>query len=129
MKTQPLLPLLALAAGLSLPATLLAQHAEHQAKAEAPAAKEVRLDEPTEKDTAWLAQARAAYPLGTCLVSDEKLGDMGDVTERIYRRAGQPDRLVRFCCDGCVDDFKKEPAKYLKLLDAAAKPADKPHHH
>ena len=29
-------------------------------------------------------------------------------------------REVRFCCNDCVKEFKKEPAKYLALLDAAA---------
>ena len=40
----------------------------------------------------------------------------------------QPDRLVRFCCDGCPDDFMKDPAKYLKQLDAAAQPGAEAHH-
>lgn len=112
-------------------ATVPALAADHgHAKPAAPAAAaDGRLDQPTDKDAEWLAQARAAYPLKTCLVSKEELGGMGDTTDLIYRRAGQPDRLVRFCCDGCIDDFKKEPAKYLKLLDAPAKPDAKPHSH
>jgi hypothetical protein len=40
--------------------------------------------------------------------------------EFIYREAGKPDRLVMFCCEGCGDDFMKEPGKYLAKLDAAA---------
>lgn len=39
----------------------------------------------------------------------------------IYRVDGKADRLLVFCCDGCEDDFMKEPAKYLAVLDAAAK--------
>jgi YHS domain-containing protein len=27
---------------------------------------------------------------------------------------------VRFCCKGCTDDFEKNPAKFLKLIDEAA---------
>lgn len=75
----------------------------------------------TKEDAAWAAKARAAYPLKVCLASDEKLGAMGDNAEYIYREAGKPDRLIIFCCDGCEDDFKKEPAKFLAKLDAATK--------
>ena len=76
----------------------------------------------TEKDAAWVAQQKAAYPTNLCIVSDEKLEetDMGKPVDFIYRVAGQPDRLITFCCKGCVKDFKKDPAKYLQKLDAAA---------
>ena len=73
------------------------------------------------------AKAKADYPLTTCLVSDEKLGGMGDPIEHLYKEKGKPDRLVLFCCKDCVADFEKEPAKYLKKLDdaVAAKAAAK----
>lgn len=58
------------------------------------------------------------YPLTTCLVSDEPLGKSDYITYT-HKEAGKPDRVVRFCCDGCIDDFKKEPAKFLAKLDAA----------
>ena len=35
------------------------------------------------------------------------------------RPAGQPDRLVRFCCNDCLDDFQKTPAKFLAMIDTA----------
>lgn len=96
---------------------------EHSAPAQAGAGK---LEKLTEKDAAWAAKARAVYPLKVCLTSDEKLGSMGDNAEFVYRQPGKPDRLVIFCCEGCEDDFKKDPAKYLAKLDAAAKkPAQK----
>ena len=60
-----------------------------------------------------------AYPLTTCLVSDEKLGGHGDVVTYVHKEAGKPDRAIRLCCDGCIDDFKKEPVKFLAKLDAA----------
>ena len=68
------------------------------------------------------AAAKAAYPLTTCVVSDEKLeaGDMGEPIDYIYKEAGKPDRLVRFCCKMCVPKFEKDPAKYLAKLDEAA---------
>lgn len=81
---------------------------------------------PTDKDAAWLAEARAAYPLKTCLVSEEELGGMGKPAEFVYRQPGQPDRLVRFCCKMCVPKFKKDPAKYLAQLSPGDKTEAKP---
>ncbi len=69
---------------------------------------------------ALFAQAPAAdYPLNTCVVSGEDLGSMGDAFDYIHKADGQPDRLVRMCCEGCVKKFKKDPAKYLARIDAA----------
>lgn len=61
------------------------------------------------------------YPLKSCVVSDEPLGSMGDAIKYTHREAGKPDRLVLFCCEGCIEDFKADPAKFLAKLDAAAK--------
>jgi hypothetical protein len=67
------------------------------------------------------APAKSAYPLTTCVVSGEDLGgDMGDAVDYTYKQDGQPDRLVRLCCEKCVPKFEKDPAKYLKLIDDAA---------
>ncbi|MFZ5494296.1 MAG: hypothetical protein ACOZE5_03035 [Verrucomicrobiota bacterium] len=80
----------------------------------------------------WLAQAKAGYPSDSCPVSADKLegGDMGPPQDYVYREEGKPDRLVRLCCNHCVRDFKKEPAKFLKMLDdaAAAKAKAAPEH-
>jgi len=117
MKTKQLLPLLALVTGLVLNAFA------------APAAPTAgRLDEPTDKDAAWLAQARKDYPLKTCVIFNEELSEKDTVLDLIYRAEGSPDRLVRFCCESCVKDFKKDPAAALKRIDDAGKPAAKPHH-
>jgi hypothetical protein len=57
------------------------------------------------------------YPLKTCVVSDEKFGgDMGD--PYIFTYQG---REVKLCCKSCLKDFNKEPAKYLKKMDAGEK--------
>jgi hypothetical protein len=71
---------------------------------------------------AWLAKAKEEYPLQTCVVSGDKLEDssMGAPVDYIHKEAGKADRLVRFCCKSCVKDFKKDPAKYLKMIDDAA---------
>jgi YHS domain-containing protein len=62
----------------------------------------------------------STYPLTTCVVSGEKLGEMGK--PYVFNYEG---REVQFCCKGCVKDFKKDPAKYLKKLDDAEKAAKK----
>lgn len=56
------------------------------------------------------------YPLDICVVSGEKLGSMGKPV--VLHHEG---REVRLCCPGCVDDFKKNPEKFLKKLDEAGK--------
>jgi YHS domain-containing protein len=54
------------------------------------------------------------YPSTKCIVSDEKLGEMGPPTMVDYK--GQQ---VGFCCKSCIGDFEKDPAKYLAKLKAA----------
>jgi hypothetical protein len=61
-----------------------------------------------------LAAQKAAYPLKTCVVGGESLGSMGDPVEFVHEG-----RLVQFCCEGCIDDFKKDSTKYLAKLDEA----------
>jgi YHS domain-containing protein len=60
------------------------------------------------------------YPLKTCLVTDEKLGEMGEPF--VYKYQG---REIKFCCKSCLKDFNKEPAKYIKKLEEAEKKAQK----
>jgi YHS domain-containing protein len=54
------------------------------------------------------------YPSTKCIVSDEKLGEMGPPTMVDYK--GQQ---VGFCCKSCIGDFEKDPAKYLAKLKTA----------
>ena len=61
-----------------------------------------------------LAAQKAAYPLENCVVGGESLGSMGDPVEYVHEG-----RLVKFCCEGCIDDFKKDSTKYLAQLDQA----------
>ena len=125
MKTKShrlLLPLLVLAAGFVVSCSKSTPADQKSAAIAAPAPG--RLVEPTAQDAAWLAKARADYPLDRCVVSGDKFdgGKMGKPQDYIYREAGKPDRLVRFCCKDCLNDFNEDPAKYLKLIDSAAKP-------
>ena len=62
------------------------------------------------------ADKAKAYPLTTCVVSGEKLGEMGKPV--IVKHEG---REVQLCCKDCVKDFTKDPAKFLKKLDEAEK--------
>ena len=64
------------------------------------------------------------YPLTTCVVSGEKLGgDMGK--PYVFTHEG---REIKLCCKSCLKDFKKDPAKYLKKLDAPGTPPAKKEH-
>ena len=60
------------------------------------------------------------YTLETCAVSGEKLGQMGD--PYVFNYEGKEYKL---CCKGCLKDFKKDPAKYVKQVDQAEAKAKK----
>ncbi len=61
--------------------------------------------------------AARPYPLQTCVVSDEKFGgEMGEPYVFTYQG-----REVKLCCKGCLDDFNKTPATYLKKMEAGEK--------
>jgi YHS domain-containing protein len=61
------------------------------------------------------APATKPYPLDTCIVSGEKLGEMGEAVTVV--KDGQE---VKFCCKSCVKKFNANPDKYLKKIDAAS---------
>lgn len=123
-----LLSLLILAAGLAAGPAALAHDGKDHASQSSPSSP--GLVAPSDQDAVWLAKARESYPLKICLVSDEEFGgSMGETIDRIYREQGKPDRLVRFCCESCLDDFKAEPTEYLPKLDEAAKPKANPSKH
>jgi hypothetical protein len=58
------------------------------------------------------------YQLQTCLVSGEKLGEMGDPVVAVYE--GQE---IKFCCASCKKKVDADPAKYLKKYQDAVKAA------
>ncbi len=60
------------------------------------------------------------YTLKTCIVSGDKLGEMGEPFVYKYK-----DREIKFCCKGCLKDFNKEPAKYVKKIEEAEAKAKK----
>jgi len=63
---------------------------------------------------ASLEAQRRDYPIETCLVSGEKLGDMGEIIEHVVE-----ERLIRLCCKACVKDVTKDPTAFVARLDVA----------
>jgi YHS domain-containing protein len=55
-----------------------------------------------------------AYMLDYCLVSGAKLGSMGQPAKIDHNG-----REIKFCCAGCIDEFKANADKYLGKLDSA----------
>ena len=80
----------------------------------------VRADNTNKPAQAEQKDAKAKpYPLEKCIVSGEKLGEMGKPVTLIYK--GQE---MKFCCKDCVKDFKKDSEKWMKkLTEAQAKAA------
>ena len=51
------------------------------------------------------------YPLKTCIVMGDKL----DKKPFVFVYSGQQ---IKLCCEGCKEDFDKDPQKYLKKIAA-----------
>jgi len=88
---------------------------------------------PTAAQQAQIDTLKKTYPLTTCPVSGDALdsADMGGKPIDYLYTQTNPDgtktqRLVRFCCGDCVTKFKKDPEKYLKIVDAAQTKAPAP---
>lgn len=64
-------------------------------------------------DAAVVENQAGSYPMDTCLISGDALGD--NPTEYVYEN-----RLVRLCCDMCIKTFLKDPTTHLAELNAAA---------
>ncbi|RME96108.1 MAG: hypothetical protein D6766_01550, partial [Verrucomicrobia bacterium] len=64
----------------------------------------------------WKPLKPKPYPLDKCMVSGEKLGEMGQP----FRLVAQ-DREFLFCCKGCVKDFQKDVAGFIRRHDEAWK--------
>lgn len=63
------------------------------------------------------------YPLNTCPVSGEKLGEKGAPVVKVY-----DGREVRFCCEGCVSKFEEKKDEYFKKIDAQIVEQQKAHY-
>lgn len=58
-------------------------------------------------------EAVKPYKLDTCLVADEKLGEMGKPF--VFSHEGQE---IKLCCKKCKAKFDKDPSLYLKKLES-----------
>lgn len=73
---------------------------------------------PTQPKTAPPPAKVKPYPLKTCVVSGEQLGEMGKPHSFAWKK-----REIQLCCKGCLKEFKKEPAKYVQKLAEAEQAA------
>jgi YHS domain-containing protein len=66
-------------------------------------------------DAAVVAAQSKKYAAKTCVVSDETFGgEMGEPVDYVIGN-----RLVRLCCDGCIKKLRKDPLKFLAMIDSA----------
>lgn len=65
-------------------------------------------------DQAMIQQQLPFYPLDVCPVTGEKLGSMGQPADVIYKN-----RLVRFCCKGCIKELDKDSGRIVAKLNQA----------
>lgn len=71
----------------------------------------------TAYEKALMGRQRASYPLDTCVVSGEKLGE-----KHVDFVIGQT--MVRVCCEDCMKKVLENPAPYVaKVTEARAKAA------
>lgn len=66
-----------------------------------------------EIDAKIIEQQRDSYPIQTCVVSGAKLGSMGDPVELVVGN-----RLVKLCCENCVETLRESPDRFLEKLPA-----------
>lgn len=62
-----------------------------------------------------------SYPLTTCVVSGDKLDEMGE--PYIFKHEGKE---VRLCCEKCLKKFNADPEKYMKKIEDAKAKEKKP---
>ena len=68
------------------------------------------------------ADAPKPYTLKTCPVSGEELGADPSMKPYAFTHEG---REIKLCCKGCLKDFTKDAANYVKKIEAAEKKAAK----
>jgi hypothetical protein len=55
----------------------------------------------------------ADYPLEICVISDEKLGSMGEPYAFLHEGTE-----VKLCCKACLGEFNRNPAIHLEKISA-----------
>jgi YHS domain-containing protein len=94
---------------------LVSSCGEKQAQQQAAPAPKTQSAPQTAQSQPQAQPAAQAYTIDWCIVSGEKLGEMGPAVEYNYNG-----RQIKFCCKSCIKTFEKEPAKFLAKLDSAA---------
>lgn len=56
-----------------------------------------------------------------CPLSKEKVGEMGEIVEYEYEG-----KIYNFCCKMCLKDFKKDPEKYIKIINESMEGEEAP---
>lgn len=51
------------------------------------------------------------YPSDLCIVTDNKLGSMGDPVVKVYGN-----QEIKFCCRPCVKEFEEDQERFLAKL-------------
>ncbi len=67
-------------------------------------------------DKATLEKQVQDYPLKTCPVTKDGLDAMGGVKDIVIGG-----RLIRVCCEPCVQAVRNDPSKFVSLVDGARK--------
>lgn len=67
----------------------------------------------TEVDDAIIEKKKDDYPLDVCVVAGAELGSMGEPLDLVHNN-----RLVRFCCAGCDDQFHEDPEGHFAAIAA-----------
>lgn len=72
-------------------------------------------------DAALIEDQLPLYPLETCLVMTDHALPAEGAVNHIYKN-----RLVRFCCEGCIPKFEDDPEPYLRRLDEIVAEGQRP---
>jgi YHS domain-containing protein len=76
---------------------------------------------PVEKDMPSTQGTNTAVPVASTVQSGKKLKPQttcpvmgGEIDKKVF--VDYDGKRVYFCCPGCIETFKKDPAKYLKVI-------------
>ena len=65
-------------------------------------------------------EAQSLYAQDLCCIRREARRNGRRLSSIVYEG-----REIKFCCKGCLKDFKKDPAKYIKMIEEAEAKAKK----
>jgi hypothetical protein len=94
-------------------ALFVATGCQPQSEEQAPQQDNPQQEAPAD-DTEQAVLDAKPYPLDYCLVTNEKLGSMGEPVSKVFQ--GQE---FKVCCAGCIDTIEKDVPGYLAKLEEA----------